>query len=137
MYKLDKQKTEANLQNVSCNSVMTKTLEITFRNHWTSIKEGFLILAFIPIGLVIGHLSGKLTKDDYPDALIILGLFYLLFFLPAIYFHISYYLNNRGLKITLGAKTFCLTKDGQTKEYSYSDIRTTQPTSIDNAENDI
>lgn len=103
---------------------MTKTLQITFRNHWTSIKEGFLILAFIPIGLVLGHLSGKLTKYSYPDAIIILGLFYLLFFLPAIYFHIAYYLNNRGLKITLDTqtKTFSLTKDGQTKEYNYSDI---------------
>jgi hypothetical protein len=103
---------------------MAKTLEINFRNHLASIKEGFFILAFIPIGLVIGHLSGKLTMGSYPDALIILVLFYLVLFLPAIYFHIAYYLSNRGLKLTVDAqtKTFSLTRDGQIKEYTYSDI---------------
>jgi hypothetical protein len=103
---------------------MTKTLEINLKNHWTTAKEGVFILAFLPIGLLVGHLSGILTKSDYPDVLVISGLFYLLLFLPAIYFHFTYYRNNRGLKIVIDteSKVFFLTRGGHTKEYSYSDI---------------
>ena len=81
-------------------------------------------MAVAPLGLVAGHLLGKITWDSYPDVLVIFGLFYLVLFLPAIYFHIVYYKSNRGLKIIFdtNAKTFSLIKDGRTSQYNFSDI---------------
>lgn len=107
---------------------MIRTLEITQKNQWASIKGGLRILILIPLGLILGHITGKLTWNDYPDILVVIGLFYLLLFLPAIFIHTVYYVNNRGLKIVIDTnkKTFSFTKDKRTSEYNYSDIAYTE-----------
>jgi hypothetical protein len=75
---------------------------------------GFSVLLFF----------GKIPKEEYPVIASIFALLYLLFSLPVFYLHITYYIQNKNLKITFfhHKKTFSVMKDGRTSEYTYSDI---------------
>lgn len=75
---------------------MTKEFKIDFRNQFNSIKEGLILFAFTPGALIIAHWRGKITWNDYPEVLLIFFLFNLVFFLPAFFLHVTYYLNNRN-----------------------------------------
>ncbi len=101
---------------------MTKTLEISFRNHWKSIKPGIIFIV-ISIGLFLGHFFSVLGLE-YDPIFINLGLLYSVLSFPVIYLHLTYYIDNRRLKIIIDseAKKFILTKGRKTKEYNFYDI---------------
>jgi len=100
----------------------TLHLEINRKNQWQSIRDSFLLLLGFSLFLIYQYIWGD-TKD-YSVLVLIFGLFFLLWIIPVIYFHVTYYISNRGLSIDVNydTKTFTITKNGITKNYSFSDI---------------
>ncbi len=103
---------------------MTQTYQISFRNQFNSIKEGLILLTFTPIGLVIAHLAGIISWNDYPAVIIIMVLFNLLFFLPTFYLHYTYFHENSKTLLTVKShsKCFSITNKNNTADYTFDDI---------------
>ena len=103
---------------------MTQTYKINLRHQFLSIKEGLILLAFTPVGLAIAHLTGKISWDDYPAVLVIFLLYNLVFFLPAFYLHIAYYLDNSKTLLTVDSysKRFSITVKNNTLDFAFDDI---------------
>ena len=103
---------------------MTKTFTINIGHQFKSIKEGLLLLLWQPVGLTVAHLIGIISIDDYPAALVIFLIFDLLFFLPAFYLHLAYYLDNRKTILTIDTYSKCIsiTKQDKAETFSFDDI---------------
>lgn len=103
---------------------MKQTYKISLRNQFNSIKEGLILLAFTPIGLVIAHLVGKISWNDYPAVIVIILLYNLVFFLPAFYLHFTYFFDNRRTLLTIdrNSKRFSITDKNNTADFSFDDI---------------
>ena len=67
---------------------MINTFSINYKYQYKSIKGGLYQLIGIPLGLLILHLTGKITFVDYPNLIIGIGIFYILLFLPVLYLQI-------------------------------------------------
>jgi RecG-like helicase len=78
----------------------------------------------MPIGLLIGHLTGIITSEDYPTILIVFLLFNLFIFLPAIYLHITYFFANSKTLLTIDhySKRISITEQDETISFSFNDI---------------
>ncbi len=100
---------------------MSQTFTINSQHQFNSIKEGLLILLWLPVGLSVAHLIGI---EDYPLTIVIFLLFNLLFFLPVFYLHFTYFLYNRKTILTVDnySKRISITKQDKTASFSYDDI---------------
>lgn len=77
-----------------------------------------------PVALTIAHLIGIISNDDYPAVLVIFLLFNLLFFLPAFYLHLAYYLDNRKTILTIDtySKRISIVKQDKEITFSFDDV---------------
>jgi hypothetical protein len=103
---------------------VTKTYRLNVKCHLNSIKEGLIILLYIPAGLFIGHLSGKISWVDYPGILVIFLLVNLVLFLPAFFLHFTYFYYNSGTELTIdyNSKSISITDDRITSKFNFDDI---------------
>ncbi|MFM1999542.1 MAG: hypothetical protein RL204_1489 [Bacteroidota bacterium] len=103
---------------------MTKTYKINFRHQFNSFKTGAILLALIPIVPLLVYVTGKATINDYRESLVVVLLFNLVFFLPAFYLHISYYLHNRNTILTVDsqAKRFSIKTKNNSEDFTFEDI---------------
>jgi len=103
---------------------VTQIFKINFRHQFYSIREGLILLAITPVGLAVGHLTGKISRYDYPAVLVIFLLYNLVLFLPAFYLHITYYLDNRKTSLTVDkySKRFSITNENSTFDFAFEDI---------------
>ncbi len=103
---------------------MTKSYKINFRNQFNSFKTGAILLAVIPAVHILVYLTGKSTIDDYLELLVVVLLFNLIFFLPAFYLHITYYLHNRNTILTIDSQTkrFSIKTKNNSEDFTFDDI---------------
>ena len=107
---------------------MTETFKIDFRHQFESIKYALFHLIWLSLLIVILYWTDKITFDNYPYVLAILGSIYLILFLPAFFLHFSYYRENINSVLTIDNNSKCLSISKHNKEitYTYEDIHTVE-----------
>ena len=105
---------------------MTDKFQINGRHQFKSIKEGLILISLGPIGLLIGILSGKFGLGDLPLMLTVFGLYYLLFFAPAIYLHFTYLIDNWDTQLTVDKEEISIKDKRGAFKYRQEDIEKTE-----------
>lgn len=85
-----------------------------------------MLFLFGPVGLLIALLLGKLKIDDLPVMLIILGIYYLVLFLPAFYLHLTYFIDNRGTQLMMSELGIWIKDVRGEFNYRHEDIEKTE-----------
>lgn len=91
-------------------------------NHIQSLKY---ILIGLPLVFLICYFIAFMEKNTInPEGLMVGAILALIFVAPAVFLHISYYIENFGLKIIIdeSQNTLMVSKSGKVHSYSFSDI---------------